>query len=67
MLKVSVTQAPEKARPTRRSWPSWPGAGAAQSQILLQSGDTSGQKRFLIAGISLEELAARIRPFVDEA
>ncbi len=68
MLKVSVTQAPEKGKANKALVALLARELALRkSQIALQSGDTSGQKRFLIAGISLEELAARIRPFVDEA
>lgn len=60
-LKVSVTQAPEKGK-----------ANAAiievladrlnlkRSQISLVSGETSGQKKFLVTGISLADLQARI-------
>lgn len=60
-LKVSVTQAPEKGK-----------ANAAivevladqldlkRSQISLQSGETSGHKKFLVTGISMPDLQSRI-------
>lgn len=61
-LKVSVTQAPEKGK-----------ANAAiigvladvlalkRSQISLIAGETSSQKKFLVIGITLEELQERCR------
>ena len=68
MLKVSVTQPPEKGKANKALVALLARELALRkSQVALHSGDTSGQKRFLIADIPLEELAARIRPFVDEA
>jgi uncharacterized protein (TIGR00251 family) len=61
MLKVSVTQAPEKGKANK--------ALAAllaeelslrKSQIELVSGESSPQKRFLIRGVAPDELSRRI-------
>lgn len=65
MLKVSVTQAPEKGKANKAIVDLLARElSLRRSQIGLLSGETSGQKRFLIAGIALEELASRIRPFM---
>ena len=65
-LKVSVTQAPEKGK-----------ANAAiievladdlslkRSQIALLSGETSSQKKFLVTGISMPDLQARINAALE--
>ncbi len=60
-LKVSVTQAPEKGKANRAIV----AVLAKQlmlrkSQIELVSGGTSSQKRFLIAGATVDELQSRI-------
>ena len=65
MLKVSVTQAPEKGKANK--------ALAAllaeelslrKSQIELISGESSPQKRFLIRGVAPDELSRRIEPLL---
>lgn len=60
-LKVSVTQAPEKGKANKaiievlaKSF------GLSRSQIQLLSGDTSHDKKFVVAGIDAEELQSRI-------
>jgi uncharacterized protein len=57
MLKVSVTQAPEKGKANKaivkllaNSW------GLQKSQITLIAGPSSPQKKFLLSGIPLSEL-----------
>lgn len=61
-LKVSVTQAPERGKANKAIM----AVLAKQlrlrkSQIELLSGETSSQKRFVIADISEDELNARIQ------
>jgi hypothetical protein len=60
-LKVAVTQVPEKGKANAAI------AGVLidalrlkNSQITLRSGETSAHKKFLITGLSLAELQARI-------
>ena len=61
MLKVCVTQSPEKGKANKAN-----GAllskslGLRKSQIELLAGETSPQKRFLIRGVTAEELSRRI-------
>jgi uncharacterized protein len=60
-LKVCVTQAPEKGKANKAVAELLAKKlGLKKSQIALLSGETSHQKRFLVAGISPKELAARI-------
>ncbi len=61
MLKVSVTQSPEKGKANRaliellsRS------LGLRKSQFELVSGETSHHKRFLVRDVAVQELAERI-------
>jgi uncharacterized protein len=61
MLKVSVTQAPEKGKANKAVIELLSKKlGLKKSQIELLSGETSHQKRFLVREITTEELAARI-------
>jgi uncharacterized protein len=67
MLKVCVTQSPEKGKANKalvdllcRS------LGLKKSQIELISGETSQNKRFLVREIGGEELARKIRRVLDE-
>lgn len=61
MLRVSVTQAPEKGKAnkaiieviSRR-------LGLRKSRLVLLSGETSRQKRFLVQGVTPEELSSAI-------
>lgn len=60
-LKVSVTQAPEKGKANAAIVDVLADAlGLRRSQISLISGETSSQKKFLITGITIEELQSRI-------
>lgn len=61
MLKVAVTQAPEKGKANKAVIEVLAKAlGYKRSQIELLSGETSQQKKFLIRGISLAELEQRL-------
>ena len=58
MLKVCVTQSPEKGKANKAVIELMAKSlGLRKSQIELISGETSHQKRFLIRGITPEELA----------
>lgn len=60
-LKVSVTQAPEKGKANAAIIEVLAeDLGLKRSQISLISGETSGQKKFLVTGIALAELQVRI-------
>ncbi len=61
MLKVSVTQVAEKGKANQALVLAVAkGLGLARSQVELLSGELQPQKRFLIRGISRDELAERI-------
>jgi len=61
MLKVCVTQSPEKGKANKALVELLSKTlGLKKSQIELIAGETSHQKRFLVRGINLEELASRI-------
>ena len=61
MLKVSVTQVAEKGKANQALVLAVAkGLGLARSQVELLSGELQPQKRFLIRGISREELAERV-------
>ena len=61
MLKVSVTQSPEKGKADKALVELLSKKlGLKKSQIELIAGESSHQKRFLIRGISTERLAERI-------
>jgi uncharacterized protein (TIGR00251 family) len=61
MLKVCVTQAPEKGKANKALIEVLSKTlGLRRSQIELFSGETSSSKRFLVRGVSVEELAERI-------
>jgi len=60
-LKVSVTQAPEKGKANKAIVTVLAKQlRLRKSQIELISGETSAQKRFIIAGVSVEELRTLI-------
>ena len=62
MLKVSVTQAPEKGKANKAVIELLAKKlGLKKSQIELIAGETSHQKRFLVRGIKPDELADRVR------
>jgi uncharacterized protein len=61
MLKVAVTQVAEKGKANQALAETLAAAlGLARSQVELASGATSRQKKFLIRGVSAEDLTARI-------
>ena len=61
ILKVSVTQIPEKGKANKAVQEQLArGLGLRKSQIQLISGETSPLKRFLIIGVTAEELRERI-------
>ena len=61
MLKVCVTQSPEKGKANKALVEVLSKAlGLKKSQIELIAGETSHQKRFLVHGISSADLAARV-------
>jgi len=65
MLKVSVTQAPEKGKANKAIVSLLAKElGLKKSQIEIVSGETSPQKRFLIRGVSRDVLDERIQPYV---
>lgn len=60
-LKVCVTQAPEKGKANKaiiEVLAKW--LGVRKSQIVLLSGETASQKKFLVRQIEQEDLAQRI-------
>jgi hypothetical protein len=60
MLKVRVTQSPEKGKANKALVELLcKSLGLRKSQIELISGETSRQKRFLVRGITSEELTKR--------
>jgi uncharacterized protein (TIGR00251 family) len=66
MLKVSVTQAPEKGKANKAIIALLSNAlDLRKSQIELLSGETSPQKKFLILDISSEAILARLQPFLE--
>jgi uncharacterized protein len=61
MLKVCVTQSPEKGKANKAVVELMAKSlGLRKSQIELLSGETSHQKRFLIRDITPEELAQKL-------
>jgi uncharacterized protein (TIGR00251 family) len=68
MLKVCVTQSPEKGKANKALIEVLSKSlGMRKSQIELVSGETSSQKRFLIRGVTGEELLRRIEAFIEAA
>lgn len=62
MLKVSVTQAPEKGKANKAVIELLcKKLALKKSQFELLSGETSHQKRFLVRGIKPDELAERLK------
>jgi hypothetical protein len=65
MLKVSVTQSPEKGKANKALIEVLAKALALKkSQMELLSGETSHHKRFLVRGVSPDELRKRIEPWL---
>ncbi len=66
-LKVAVSQAPEKGKANSAIAKVLADAlGLNKSQVELLSGQTSAHKRFVIRGMVLEELEARIATILGE-
>ena len=62
MLKVSVTQIPEKGKANKAVQEQLAkGLGLRKSQVQLISGKTSPIKRFLITGMTAEEFCERVK------
>jgi uncharacterized protein (TIGR00251 family) len=67
MLKVSVTQIAEKGKANKALAETIArGLGLKKSQIELLSGETQSQKKFLVRGVSLEELRERVNAVLGE-
>jgi len=65
-LKVSVTQAPEKGKANKAIVHVLSKQlGLRKSQISLISGETSSQKRFSVASVSVAELRSRIEACLE--
>jgi uncharacterized protein (TIGR00251 family) len=61
MLKVAVTQVAEKGKANKALAEALAeGLGLKRSQVELESGETQREKKFLIRGISRDELTERI-------
>ena len=61
ILKVSVTQIPEKGKANKAVQEQLAkGLGLRKSQVQLLSGETHPLKRFLITGVTVEELRERV-------
>jgi uncharacterized protein (TIGR00251 family) len=62
MLKVSVTQIAEKGKANKALVEVLAkGLGLRRSQLALLTGETSSHKRFLVRGVTREQLAELIR------
>jgi len=62
MLRVCVTQSPEKGKANKALVQVLSKAlGLKKSQIELIAGETSHQKRFLVRSIQVQELAQRVQ------
>jgi uncharacterized protein (TIGR00251 family) len=65
MLKVSVTQAPEKGKANKAIIELLgKQLDLRKSQFELLAGETSSQKRFLVRDVAPEELRRRIEPWL---
>lgn len=66
-LKVQVTQAPERGKATDAVLETIAEAlSLKRSQVSLLSGATSPQKRILVSGVSLADLAERLRAALEK-
>jgi uncharacterized protein len=66
-LRVAVSAAPEKGNANVAIQSVLAEAlGCRSNTITLLSGDTSRKKRFLIDGITADELLRRLAPFLDD-
>ena len=67
MLKISVTQAPERGKANKAIIALLAGRlELKKSQIELIAGETSPKKRFLVRGVGSKGLQDRIEPFLHE-
>ena len=67
LLKVAVTQAPEKGKANEAIMEVLADRLALKRSLLqLVSGATSSQKRFLVTGVSLDDLTQRIERLLVE-
>jgi len=67
MLKVCVTQSPEKGKANKALIALLSKElSLKKSQIELIAGETSSKKRFLVTGITREALAERIAPLLEQ-
>jgi uncharacterized protein (TIGR00251 family) len=65
-LKVSVTQIPEKGKANKAIQEQLAqGLGLRKSQVQLISGETNSLKKFLITGVTRDELCERIKRLLD--
>ena len=65
-IKVSVTQVPEKGKANKAVQEQLAHAlGLRKSLVQLISGETNPLKKFLITGVTAEELCERITPLLD--
>jgi hypothetical protein len=65
-LRVAVTQAPEKGKANKAIAALLAKLlGVRKSEVELLSGETSSQKRFLVRGLSPDELRARLARLLD--
>lgn len=61
LLRIAVTAAPEKGKANRAIVDVLSKAlGVAKSSIELVAGETATKKRFLISGVSVDELRAKL-------
>lgn len=68
VLKVQVTQAPERGKATQAVLETIADVlRLRRSQVSLLSGATSPQKRVMVTGISLDELQRRLRTVLEKA
>jgi len=66
MLKVSVTQIPEKGKANKAVQEQLAKRlGLRKSQVRLISGETNPLKRFLVTGLTIEELRERVHALLD--
>ena len=66
-LRVALTAAPEKGKANVAIQAVLADAlGCKSNTITLLSGETSRKKRFLIDGITADELLRRLAPLIDE-
>lgn len=66
MLKVSVTQAPERGKANKAIVMLLAEElSLKRSQVELVTGQTSPQKRFLLRGLKPDEVAARLAPLLE--